>query len=230
MEQLIKLYSVLRLYVKFFQPSQKLISKTREGSHVTKKYDQAKTPYRRVMQLEAVRFKDKEHLQQTYELLDPVKLLKELELLQDGLWKFAWQPFIKTADTEFKIPIAITEDPEPDQIGNQPAELIPQSLALVEERKKRQYRKSKKPRAPVTWRTHKDPFENVWSELKLKLEINPNHTAKGLLIELITKHPDKFTLRQCRTLQRRVKTWRKEQARKQYEIYSVPLRTNHTAA
>jgi hypothetical protein len=229
LEQLIKLYSVLRLYVNFFQPSQKLISKTREGSHVTKKYDKAKTPYQRVMQIETVQSKDKEHLQQTYELLDPVKLLKELEQLQEGLWKFAWQPAIKTVETESKIPILITE-PEPDQAVSLSAQLILQNSAPVEERKQRQYRKSKKPRAPVTWRTHKDPFENVWSELKLKLEINPNHTAKGLLIELIAKHPDRFTLRQCRTLQRRVKAWRKEQARKQYEIYSAAPRTNPTAA
>ena len=44
-----KLYAVLRLYVNFFQPSLKLISKKREGTKVTKKYDVAKTPYQRIL-------------------------------------------------------------------------------------------------------------------------------------------------------------------------------------
>ena len=43
------LYAVLRLYVNFFQPSLKLLSKTRIGAKVTKKYDEAKTPYQRLL-------------------------------------------------------------------------------------------------------------------------------------------------------------------------------------
>ena len=39
-----ELYATLRLYVNFFQPALKLISKKREGAKVTKKYDKAKTP------------------------------------------------------------------------------------------------------------------------------------------------------------------------------------------
>ncbi len=44
-----ELYAVLRLYVNFFQPSLKLLSKKRDGAKVTKKYDKAKTPYQRLM-------------------------------------------------------------------------------------------------------------------------------------------------------------------------------------
>src|SRR5260370_1900488 len=38
------LYEVIRLYINFFQPSMKLVSKERVGSKVKKTYDQAKTP------------------------------------------------------------------------------------------------------------------------------------------------------------------------------------------
>jgi IS30 family transposase len=48
------LYEQLRLYVNFFQPSVKLIGKRREGSKVIKKYDQAQTPYQRLMAAESV--------------------------------------------------------------------------------------------------------------------------------------------------------------------------------
>ena len=53
-QQLASLYGVLRLYVNFFQPSQKLISKERRGGRVIKKYDQAKTPYQRVLASDSI--------------------------------------------------------------------------------------------------------------------------------------------------------------------------------
>ena len=40
-----ELYRFLRLYTNFFQPTRKLIEKTRIGSRVTKKYDNPLTPY-----------------------------------------------------------------------------------------------------------------------------------------------------------------------------------------
>jgi hypothetical protein len=44
-----ELYAVLRLYINFFQPSMKLISKERYGAKVTKRYDKAKTPSQRLL-------------------------------------------------------------------------------------------------------------------------------------------------------------------------------------
>ena len=43
-----ELYIYLGQYTNYFMPVEKLMSKTRKGSKVTKKYDEAKTPYRRV--------------------------------------------------------------------------------------------------------------------------------------------------------------------------------------
>jgi len=43
-------YDVLRLWVNFFQPTMRLVAKERLGAKVIKRYDQAKTPYQRVLE------------------------------------------------------------------------------------------------------------------------------------------------------------------------------------
>ena len=62
-----------------FQPSLKLISKHRQGSKVIKKYDQAKTPYQRVLASETVSATAKQALPEQYSSLDPVVLLQRIE-------------------------------------------------------------------------------------------------------------------------------------------------------
>ena len=64
---------------------------------------------------------------------------------------------------------------------------------------------------PRTWRTREDPFATVWPGVRLQLEINPALTAKRLMTSLQQKHPGTFTDGQLRTLQRRVREWRREQ-------------------
>ena len=75
----------------------------------------------------------------------------------------------------------------------------------------RRYRRTKKPRAPRTWRTREDPFANIWSELRLQLELNPAQTAKDLLQDLQKRRPGQFKDGHLRTLQRRVREWRLQQ-------------------
>jgi hypothetical protein len=59
-----------------------------------------------------------------------------------------------------------------------------------------------------TWRTRKDPFEDVWDDLQQQLDTNPGLEAKTIFEALQRAHPDKFTDTQLRTLQRRIKQWR----------------------
>jgi len=86
-----ELYAVLRLYVNFFQPSMKLDSKKRHGAKVTKHYDKAKTPSQRLLISTQVSEEIKKKLQEQYEVLDPLHLLKELERLQNQFWSYAWK-------------------------------------------------------------------------------------------------------------------------------------------
>lgn len=59
-----------------------------------------------------------------------------------------------------------------------------------------------------SWRTRKDPFDGVWSELKQKLEVSPNLQAKTLFEWLCERYPGVFMSGQRRTLERRVRQWR----------------------
>lgn len=85
-QALAALYEPLRLYMNFFQPTLKLLSKTHFGSRVHKHYDTAKTPYQRVLESEQVSAQSKADLRALYAVLNPVALLSQLDRLQDALW------------------------------------------------------------------------------------------------------------------------------------------------
>jgi hypothetical protein len=88
-EQLAYLYRLVRLYVNFFQPLSKLVSKRREGARVHKQYDRAQTPYQRLQATEALSPLQREGLAALYEYLNPVQLRKEIEEALRQLWKMA---------------------------------------------------------------------------------------------------------------------------------------------
>ena len=82
-----ELYIYLDSYVNYFQPVVKLISKTRVGSKVSKKYDKAKTPFRRVLESEHIDDKIKKSLKREYDRLNPAELKRKISGLQDKLLK-----------------------------------------------------------------------------------------------------------------------------------------------
>ncbi len=96
------LYESVRLSVNFFQPSLKLLSKERLGSKVKKTYDEAKTPYQRVLVSEQVAEEVKERLRQEYLTLNPVVLLQQMQKRQAVLWKLALRQGLATATQPFK--------------------------------------------------------------------------------------------------------------------------------
>lgn len=68
------------------------------------------------------------------------------------------------------------------------------------------------------WRTHKDEFADVWTEVKEQLSANPGLEAKTIFAALQRKYPERFADGQLRTLQRKVKHWRATEGPAQ-EIY-----------
>jgi len=85
LQTLNELYRHLRLYTNFFQPTMKLIEKTRIGSKVTKKYDKAKTPYRRALASPDVSAQGKQKLKTQYSKLNPAHLKRHITRLQQKL-------------------------------------------------------------------------------------------------------------------------------------------------
>ena len=242
------LYAVLRLYINFFQPSLKLVSKKREGAKVTKKYDVAKTPYQRILASTYVSEEAKQKIKEQYNNLDPLKLLMDLEKLQDNFWKYAWKS--NSADTsisiEKKVDFAVNKLPfthdninsknyaeEADKISDIISNENCKEKDIVKKVKSedndctiRRYRRSNKPRknmGPRTWRSRKDPLQNVWGGIQTQLELNPCRTSKSLLDDLIDNSPEKLNVNVLRTLQRRVADWRLQQVKIKQEINSQKI-------
>ena len=86
------LYKDVRLYVNFFQPVMKLIEKTRVDGRVKKVYDQAQTPYQRVLASPDVRQESKDKLTSLYRTLDPVALYGKMQKQLERIWKLHAEP------------------------------------------------------------------------------------------------------------------------------------------
>jgi hypothetical protein len=55
-----------------------------------------------------------------------------------------------------------------------------------------------------------DPFEAHWAEMLQRLDADPDQTALELLIDFQARYPERYNARHLRTLQRRLKVWRRE--------------------
>jgi hypothetical protein len=86
-EYLCRIYDLVRLYINFFQPTLKLLSKTRHGARVHKVYDTAQTPYQRLLQTDVLTEAKKAELAATYNNLNPVKLLRQINDNLERLWR-----------------------------------------------------------------------------------------------------------------------------------------------
>jgi len=71
-----------RLYQNFFLPIMKLETKTKnlETGKTRKRYDQAKTPYQRILNHPKISQEIKDMLEQTYKGLNPVKLRQQIKV------------------------------------------------------------------------------------------------------------------------------------------------------
>ncbi len=87
-----RVYTLVRLYINFFQPTMKLISKTRHGAKVHKVYDTAQTPYQRLLKSGLLEEQSKVELATTYHGLNPVHLLRQINDNLEQLWHLADRP------------------------------------------------------------------------------------------------------------------------------------------
>jgi hypothetical protein len=84
-----ELYSLLRDYNNFFQPSLKLKEKVRDGAHVTRRYHPAKTPYARVLESDHITQDVKDRLTAYYQTLNIAELKRRIETIQNKLLALA---------------------------------------------------------------------------------------------------------------------------------------------
>jgi hypothetical protein len=212
--QLAELYRAVRLYVNFFQPSLKLRAKQRIGPRVRRQYDLAQTPFQRLVASDVLTAADQARLEQIYRALDPVRLRRQLETLQDALWRHAVfrTPVSPAGAAVSAAPTAVGFDVGACGLVSETAAHAggpdPSRRGTPEPGARRKYRRTQKPPVPRWWRTRQDPFAAVRSEIEALLADRPERTAKSVLQELQVRYPGQYPAKQLRTLQHRVKEWR----------------------
>jgi transposase InsO family protein len=72
-------YEPLDVYVNLVLPSQKLLSKTRDGGKLRKRYDTARTPFERLEELDAIELQRQRELAALRRDLNPLALKRELD-------------------------------------------------------------------------------------------------------------------------------------------------------
>jgi hypothetical protein len=225
-QSLYNLYAKLRLYINYFQPSLKLKSRTRNEGKIIKLYDEAKTPYRRLLNSNIDK-KIKNKLKEEYDFLDPVNLLSQVQELQKEFMKHAWEKE-KNMQKEYeekiqdikndcaKIKKAVAEgdieliEKEEEILKNNSNN---KDKKLLKNIKLESYKFTRKPRKKSPTRKSlflkNDIFKDVWDDDVLT-ELNNNNgiAATEILNKLICKYPEKFHVGHVRTFQRRVSKWR----------------------
>jgi hypothetical protein len=194
-----RLYAAARLHVNVFQPSFKLKTKTRIGARVTKRYHPPVAPLDRALIHAEVDATAKARLRELRARADPVVLLAEIRAAQAELGERV------------------------DRRGTEPAQ--PQS-AIVDldhfaaslettwrdgERRathRRPYRRRKPvPRRPCM-------LDDVQDRIRAWLDLEPTVSAIEVLSRLRSEQPERFSDKHLRTVQRAVKVWRSQQARR----------------
>jgi hypothetical protein len=192
---LARLYAAMRLFVNFFQPSFKLAAKTRDGAQVRKRYHPPATPCQRLLADPRTNEQVRRRVNELRATLDPVGLLKEIRAVQHQL-------------------VAIADSPAPGDTAKPTPPTLEQFLTgLRTAWKEGEVRATSIAKAkPKRLRRRPDPFVAVTTELRGWFEAEPWHTSRELLERLQAQCPGVYPDGLLRTLQRRLKEWRREAA------------------
>lgn len=197
-ELLSTLYRISRLYVNYFQPSLKLLSKSRDGARVYRRYEIAQTPFERVVKSPSIPEDTKERLRREFDQLDPVLLLNEIERMQHEFWRTAVFP----KEVDMPIPSDLPELPATNRL----------TQTLPQPRRKR----ADKPAISTANNVRKKPgpksmIDEVWPEICEELNKNPTLTSRAIMRMLCNRYPDNFRMTQRTSVVTRLSQWRHAQ-------------------
>ena len=189
-----RLYATTRLYVNFFQPSFKLLSKRRDGARVSKRYHPPATPSQRLLADPRTPAAVCERVAELSATLDPIRLLRQMRAHQQRL--------VDIADG----PVA-----EPEDAAVAPLEQFLAGLRTAwAEGEARPT--ANPPAKPKRERRRPDPLVKVTERLHGWFEAEPWSTSRELLERLQEAHPGEYSDSLLRTVHHRVKVWRREKA------------------
>ena len=209
---LARLYRSVRLFVNLFQPSFKLAEKTREGALVRKRYHPPATPAQRLLSDPRTSEATRLRVEALRRDADPIRLLSEIRAAQHDLVSIADRPM-----------------EEPPNAPNQPTlQAFLSGLRTVwQEGEVRPTARPKDTQKRLTRRP--DPFASVTTQMKNWFDAEPWRTSREFFERLQAEQPNAYPAGQLRTLQRRMKDWRREAATKLVIGFPSPDTTNLVA-
>ena len=190
-----RLYAATRLFVNFFQPSFKLAEKRRDGARVSKRYHAPATPCQRLLADPRTSRSVQKHVADLSATLDPIRLLRQIRSQQQRIVEIVDKPVFESSDTALA-----------------PLEKFLAGLKMAWA--EGEVRPTAKPaEKPKRGRRRPDPLVKVTEQLHAWFDSEPWRTSRELLEQLQTTHPGEYPDSLLRTVQRRVKIWRREKAR-----------------
>jgi hypothetical protein len=194
-KELATLYASARLFVNFFQPSFKLASKQRDGARFSRRYHAPATPHARLVATGQLEPAGTEQLEAAFAMLDPIALLAALRASQERIALLAAH--------------GGNADP-PVAGGNRTLADFLSGLGVAWQAGEVRATHRARPKVRRYWRSRVDPLAAVAALLRSWLDKEPTLQATDLLARLQVEFPDRYPAKLLRTMQRRVRAWRRE--------------------
>ena len=196
-ETLARLYAAARVHVNLFQPSFKLREKLRVGAKVTKRWHPPATPADRALASGRLDAESAARIQELRARADPVIALAAIRAAQVDLGQRVDQRGAAAASGETPVVVDLATGVSHAQKNGERRTIH-----------RRPYRRVKPiPKRPSMLDPHRTEIE-AW------LEAQPDMTAVVVLARLRQRHPDRLADLHLRTVQRAVKVWREQQAKR----------------
>ena len=192
---LAELYRSLRLFVNPFQPSFKLAEKSRDGAEVTKRYHPPATPHQRLVSDPRTTVATFERVEAVCATLDPVQLLSEIRATQ--------QKTVEISDRSVLGKLTVPSAPTLAQFLSGLRTAWREGEVRPTSRPKEKARRG---------RRRPDPFVAVTAQVHDWFEAELWRTARELLERLQDEQPGTYGVGLLRTLQHRLKDWRRARA------------------
>ena len=192
-----ELYGALRLFTNLFQPSFKLKSSERDGGRIKRQHHPPRTPLQRLLATGQVSEERADQLRELQRGSDPLVLLETIRRCQGRLAVLA------SGEQGTGLgPGAAVGD------RTQESRSLEVFLGDLQTLWQSSQPRRRKPRTRTGKRTRPDPFEADVALIEGWLQAEPLLGSRGLMERLVAHNPQRYSERQMRTLQRRLRSYR----------------------
>ena len=195
-----ELYRILSRYVNFFQPSMKLCATLKQGRKVRRIYDEAKTPFQRVLHAEVLPAEHEHLLTKQFEDLDIVRLVEQVKQAQRTLFHCATSSGPASEEQQ-----CLTQRERFRVVGTAHLPFAVDVVAEGETDVTTGEGGSASREGLLAWhRMRTDPFAGEWERIAEWVCADPTRRCRAMLEELCRLSPERYHPSHLRTLQRGV--------------------------